>query len=188
MIDYLAVMLVNMAAGLLLAAIFVVWGLGRPTARHFAPAVGVVGLVAMALGLHMSATWPLKGGATWANTAYGEPSVLFGAVYLGAAWSLSVGRSIKWVSLYAVFAGVVSIVVGFTIWQQWLTKSPPMSTLGFVITGAGAILVPVAVFGQRIRALRVLAGVVLLVDSGVWAFTGIMAFIGHIERLVATGG
>ncbi len=188
MVNYLAAMLVNMAAGLLLAAIFVVWGLGRPTTRHFAPALGMVGLVALALGLHMAVTWPLKGPATWANTAYGELSVLFGAVYLGGAWSLSVGRAIKWISLYAAFAGAASIAVGLRIWQRWRTLPPPVSTFGFVATGLGAILLAVAVFGQKIRALRFVAAVVLFAAAGLWTFTGMLAFMGHIERLAAAAG
>lgn len=50
---------------------------------------GVLGLLLTATGLHMTLTWPLaSGGFAFDNVIFGETSLAFGVLLLGAAWYL----------------------------------------------------------------------------------------------------
>lgn len=50
---------------------------------------GVLGLLLSATGLHMTLTWPLaSGGFAFDNVIFGETSLAFGVLMLGAAWYL----------------------------------------------------------------------------------------------------
>lgn len=50
---------------------------------------GVLGLLLAATGLHMTLTWPLaSGGFAFDNVIFGETSLAFGVLMLGAAWYL----------------------------------------------------------------------------------------------------
>ena len=88
-VDYLTVMLANMAGGFAVLGAFFLWGLDTPRQSAFAPAFAAVGLVALAMGLHMVLTWPMQSmgenNVRWTNIAFGEPTVLFGAAFAAAA-------------------------------------------------------------------------------------------------------
>jgi putative membrane protein len=192
--DYLTVMLLNMVAGLVLLAGFVVWGLDAPRQKHWAGGFGIVGFVALATGLHMTLTWPLSGRAQWANIAFGEPTVLLGATFLGAAVCLAAGWSLRAVGTYGAIAGIVAIVVGILLvttenheGELGLTKVPALSMSGFVLSGLGAIAVCAAIFLPRVKPLRWLAGLILLAAAGIWMLTGLGAYAGHISRAAGAG-
>lgn len=54
MIDYVTLLLVNMAAGLAVLAFFLWWGIERKDRRDWAPALGISGLVATVAGLALT--------------------------------------------------------------------------------------------------------------------------------------
>ena len=58
-IDYITLMLINMAAGLVMLAFYVYLDLDRPNNQRWAPGFAMVGVVALITGLHMTFTWPL---------------------------------------------------------------------------------------------------------------------------------
>ena len=67
-IDYVALLLVNMTAGFVVLAFFLLYGLSGERKRWAAP-FAMAGLVAFLCGLHMIFRWPLPGAY---NSAFGE--------------------------------------------------------------------------------------------------------------------
>jgi putative membrane protein len=184
-IDYITVMLINMVAGMvILAALFAV-GLTRPSqAGAMVPGLLMAGAVAFLTGLHMSLTWPLPkmegANLSWANIAFGEMSVLFGVLLLGAAVALWRGWPLTYVAVYGLFAGAAAIVVGSAIGYLGLTKAPALSAAGFILAGAAGILSLPAVLWPAVAVLRWLDAAVWLVAAGIWALTGYMSYWMHI--------
>ena len=85
-IDFVALMLLNMAAGFGVLAFFLLMGLAGGDRKRWVAPFAMVGLVAIVCGFRMIFTWPLPGSY---NSAFGEMSVLLGAIYLGIALSLA---------------------------------------------------------------------------------------------------
>jgi putative membrane protein len=134
LIDYLTLMLISMTAGLFLLAYYVYRGIGAKDTRRWVPGFVMTGLIALVTGLHMSLTWPLTGSY---NIAFGEMSVLFGILFLGAALALWKGWEMSTVSIYAFFAGAAAIVIGARVINLGMTKRPVISGIGFILTGVG---------------------------------------------------
>jgi len=177
--DYLTVMLVNMVAGLVVLAAYYTFGLGREEQGHWAPAFGLVGLVALVSGLHMSLTWPIP--MRWANVAFGEMTVLFGALFAAAAVAIAMKWKLHGVGIVAAIAGLVAVVVGIKLGMLGLTRSPMMTALGYVLTGAAGVLTPLVLARSGNRPMRVFASLVLLAAAGIWAMVGVGAYWAHLE-------
>ena len=177
-IDYVTLMLINMAAGLLILGWFLVSGWGGTEQRQWAPGFGIVGAVALLTGLHTIYTWPLPGAF---NCIFGELSVMFGALFLGAAWAVARGLTLRSVSVYAFFAGLAALILGIRINVLGLTQQPLMSCIGFCLTGIGGMLVLPVVLIQRNRALRIIAAVCLVLAGLLWLLTGYMGYWSHAE-------
>ncbi len=184
MIDFLTVMLVSMTAGLFLLAYYVYRGIGAENANRWVPGFAMTGFIAVVTGLRMSFTWPLSGSY---NIAFGEMSVLFGVLFLGAALALWKGWEMRTVSLYALFAGAAAIVVGARIINLGMTKSPVVSGIGFILTGLGGLFAWLCCLAEPIfslgtnRTLRAIGAIVLIVAAAIWAFTGYAAYWDHLE-------
>jgi putative membrane protein len=174
-IDYLTLMLVNMAAGLLILAFFLWRGLGSPGEKSWAAGFAVAGLVALLTGLHMTFAWPITRAGdhnlTWTNPTYGEPSVLLGAAFLGAALVVARGWSLVPVAIYGLVAGL------------GLSAAPLLTGIGFIATGLGGPLVLAVVLATGQRWTRALAAVVLVAVAGLWLFTAAMGYWGHLAML-----
>ena len=175
--NYLALMLVNMVAGLVLLARFAMRGLMLEDKRRYATGFAMVGLVALLPGLPVIWTWPLPGSF---NCAFGEMAVLFGVVFMGLACSVGFGLRLGPVGIYAVFAGAAAIEVGVWIIKQGMTKQPGIAGLGFTLSGlAGILLLPTVRAGAS-RALRVILSVVCLLAALIWALIGYGAYWSHL--------
>ncbi len=207
-IDYVTLMLVNMVAGLVVAALFVLSlrkdlalraerAAERAAERRWAAALLVAGVVAGVAGFHMALTWPLQalGGVDvrWANIAFGEPTVLLAGVLVGAGLAAWNGWSLTPVGVYSAVVGLAAAVIGAKILSTsgtdaQLTQAPLLAGTGFVLTGAGAILALPTVM-TRSLALRIVTAVVLLAAAGVWALIGYAAYWMHVSRqfVQATG-
>lgn len=122
-IDYVTLLLTNMTAALVVLAFFLWWGLCREDQGKWAPAFGVSGLVATIVGLVMCFTWPLPKPY---NSAFGDMSVLFGVLFLGAAWALSRGWSLTPLGVYAFVPGLAAIVM-FVAALTWV----PATYMGY---------------------------------------------------------
>ncbi len=184
-IDYVTVMLVNMVAGLAAVALLFIVALDAPVRRHWATALGVPGLIAFCAGLIMTVTWPLGNGQpplTWANVAFGELTLLFGALLLGAAVSIAFDWDLLPLGIAAFVGGLTAIIVGWSILHLGLTRSPTLAAIGFLLTGLGGVLTPLVLALRRVRPIRWAVGAILLVAAGIWLFIGLMSYQKHIKR------
>lgn len=177
-IDYVTLLLINMVAGLAVLATFVAKDLYREKEKRWAPALGAVGLVAMTGGFYMVFTWPLPGPY---NMIFGEMSIMFGAAFLTAGIAVGLGRDIMPVAIYGAIAGLASILLGARIINLGLTQAPVLSGIGFILTGAGGVLLFVLSCMKHCPKLRIALVVVLAGAALIWAWTGYMAYWGHAE-------
>src|SRR3990167_4250520 len=79
-IDYVPLMLINMASGLCLLAACLRKANNPVVEKHWASGFLMSGAVALACGFHMVFNWPLPGSY---NVAFGELSVLLGILFAG---------------------------------------------------------------------------------------------------------
>lgn len=177
-IDYIPLLLVNMAAGFLVLAFYLMRGITGEDRAKWAPAFGIVGLVALTCGLHMAWTWPLISSY---NIAYGETSVMLGAAYLGIAWSLQKGWSPAVVGIYSFLAGMASVLLGVRILVLHMTNLPNLTCAGFVLSGLGAMLFGPAARAKGSRGLRATAAVVLILAALMWAGIAGLGYWGHMS-------
>ena len=178
-VDYLTLLMINLAAGTALLAYFVLKGITAEDSKPFAAGFAIVGLIAFLGGAHMAITWPLPGSY---NIGFGESTVLFGAVFLGAALALAKGWDLLPVAIYAFFAGVEALLVGLRIIDLGLTKNPLVSGIGFILAGLGGIAsAPGLNLLKKNQAFRYLAAGVLVVITVFWAFTFYNSLWGHLE-------
>jgi len=176
-INYITLMLINMVAGLFLLAYYVYEGFDSKTQKQWIPGFGMTGAIALVTGLHMIFTWPVVGSF---NIAYGELSVLFGIVFLGASISLAQGWDLLTVAIYAFFAGIAAILVGLRIINLGLTRQPLLSGVGFILTGLGGVCAAPALYLRTNRSLRLVGVVVLVAAALIWLLTGLLAYWGHL--------
>ena len=131
----------------------------------------------------MAINWPLPGSY---NIAFGESTVLFGVVFLGAALALSKGWDLLPVAIYAFFAGVEALLVGLRIIDLGLTKNPLVSGIGFILAGLGGIAsAPGLSFLKKNETFRYIAAAVLILISIFWAYTFYNALWGHLESFTS---
>jgi len=190
-IDYLTLMLVNMAAGLLVLAWFFLRVFGGPNEKSWASAFAMTGLVALVGGFYMTLTWPItqffdghgEYNMRWANAAYGETSVLLGILFLGAALSVSRGWSLLPVTIYAFLAGAVAVYLGVCIYLLNLSKEPPLTAVGFVLTGLAGPLSLAIVLAPARKLLRWLTAACLVGACAIWLLTACLGYWGHLGML-----
>lgn len=178
-IDFITLLLINMAAGLVVLAAYVTWGLGSPDQRRWAPAFGMAGLVALVAGFYMTFTWPVPGSY---NSAFGEMSVLFGVIYLGLAAATAKGLDLLPVSIYSLFAGLAAVLLGVRILDLKLTQTPALSAVGFILSGLGGVLLCVVLALRTSRAVRIAFSLVLVVAALIWAVTAYGGYWMHMKH------
>jgi putative membrane protein len=178
MINYITLMLINMVAGLVILAGFVYSGLDRTNPKRWIPGFGITGAIALTTGLHMIWYWPIRGSY---NIAYGEMTVLFGALFVGACLALAFGWDLLTIAIYGFFAGVAAILIGIRVIDLELTRRPFISGLGFILTGLGGVFAAPALYWQTNRLFRLTGVAILGIAALIWAFTGYMAYWGHLE-------
>lgn len=181
--DYIALMLANLAAGLMLGglALFnfspMAWGL---------LVTGAVGLIA---GLHMCFTGPLGADMDWAHTGIGELSALFGvtAVTAGLGGAMGAGMVLA-AAVPAFVTGLAAIVVGGRLWRCGLTLNPALSGVLYIVSGAGGVLVaPGAALMRLGHAVDVgqmvlgAAGVILFLAGIGWLVLALGAYRAHVR-------
>ncbi len=187
MIDYLTLMLINMAAGLVVLAHYVYAGITAEDKTPWVAGFAITGLIAVTTGLHMSLTWPLMGSF---NILFGEPTVLFGALFLGAALVLGMGWKMSSVSLYAFFAGLAAVVLGLRVLDMGLTRSPVVASIGYILSGLGGLmtwlccLLDPVVSLKTSTKLRIIGALILLAAAVIWAVIGYNAYWDHIETFM----
>ncbi|MHB9038117.1 MAG: DUF981 family protein [Armatimonadota bacterium] len=176
-IDYITLMLINMAAGFLILAFYVYKGYGEQDQAHWAPAFGITGFVALMNGFNMSWNWPLPGSY---NCAFGDMSVLFGVLMAGAALALAFGWRLMPLGIYAFFAGLAAVLTGVRFIHLSLTAQPMLSGAGFVISGLCGMLAPLLLY-KPTREYRLLGAGALGLASLIWALTGYTGYWIHLQ-------
>ena len=178
MIDYLTLMLINMAAGLFLFGCFVWRDLDKPEdAGRWVPAFAICGLIAAIGGFAITLTWPLPKPY---SMAYGEMSALFGVLLLGLALASAKRWGLMPLAIYAVFAGATAAILGVRIINLGLTNEPTFSGAGFILSGICGIFSPVVVWQSDKKGLRIIGSLVLFAASAIWAWTGCLAYWMHM--------
>ncbi len=172
-------MLINLVAGLFLLAAYLYWGLSDTNQKRWVPGFGMTGAIALVTGLHMIFTWTVPGSF---NIAYGEMSVLFGILFLGACFAIALDYDLITVAVYGFFAGVAALVVGLRIINLGLTKQPLLSGVGFILTGLGGICAAPTLYFKTNRILRIVGAFVLVVAALIFAFTGYLAYWNHLAQ------
>jgi putative membrane protein len=182
-IDYLTLIMINLVAGTAILAYYVYQGINAEDQQSYAAGFGIVGLLALVLGLALTFTWPLPGSY---NIVFGEATTLFGAVFFATAVALYKRWSLTPVAIFAFFAGIYAIIVGARIISLQMTQQPLLSGAGFIMTGLGGLLaVPALGLLKKYKVLRVLAALFLLVTALLWAATFYGALWAHIESFGA---
>ena len=176
-IDYVALMLINMVAGLFILGCYVYKGLDDKDQKRWAPAFCMSGLIALLSGFHMIWHWPLPGSY---NSAYGETSVLLGVLFLTAGIAIAKGWDLTIISIYAFFSGIVPIIIGAQIIHLGLTKFPTISGIGFILSGLGGISTPLVLYFRSNRTLRLIVAIILLLAALIWAQIGYIEYWGHL--------
>ncbi len=179
-IDYLTVMLLNLAAGLVVLGflVFKLKNFETVNKSQFVPGFAITGFIGVVTGFHMIFTWPLPGSF---NIAFGEMSLLFSVLFIGAALALAKDWDLITVTIYALFAGAAAILLGLRIVNMELTKHPMMSGLGFIFTGIAGVLSTPAYLLRKSRIVTIIALIVLAIAVIIWIMTAYGAYWGHMD-------
>lgn len=177
-IDYVSLMLINMAAGLFILALFLLKDIDRENNQFWAPAFALPGMIAVICGFAMTLSWPLPQPY---NIAYGETSVMLGFLFLAAALSIAKGWELFPLGIYAFFAGLVGVIIGIRIINLGLTNEPLISGLGFILTGSSGIFAELIILNRRMKWLRIVAVIILIATAIIWARAGYLAYWMHLN-------
>ena len=178
-IDYVTLMLVNIAASFCSLGVFVL----RQDADHepsWAPVFALSGFVALVTGLRMTFTWPLPGPY---NMVFGELSVLLGGLLAATAWHLAKGWELKHLATYACFAGITAAVVGLQFLRLGLSQTPGLAGTGFLLAGISGIGSVIWV-RKKTKLLRFLGCAVLFASSVIWGWIGYGAYWAHMSQFM----
>jgi len=177
-IDYLTVMLVNLAAGLAIMALFVLKYINGDR-KKLAPGLLVSGFLALVTGLHEIFTWPIIGSY---NIPFGEMSVLFGVLFLAAGIAVLKEWDLLSLGVYAVFAGAAAILLGIRIYSLKMTSEPLVAAAGFILTGLMAVLSLPAYYLRKSLVVRVLAALALFGAAAIWASFAGLGYWAHLQN------
>ena len=176
-VDYLAVMLVNLGAGLALGAHYLYMKPDKQFRKSWAAGFFAVGLVGLLTSVPMTLDWPLPGGY---NVAYGEPALLLSALFLAAAMTLVFEWEPLIPAIYGFFAAIYAVVIGIRIYNLHLSSDPFAAFMGYLLTGIGGMLVLPTLQWHDNRTLRVLTAIILGLAALLWLFIGYQAGWGHV--------
>ena len=179
LMDFVSLMLINMAAGLFILAIFILGDINRENNQFWTPAFTLTGFIAAICGFVLIFVRPLPSPY---NIAYGEPSVLLGSLFLTAAWSLAKGWPLFPLGIYAFFAGIVGVVIGARFIYLGLAAPPIVPGIGFILTGAGGIFAELIIVNRRRIWLRIIGAFVLMAASVIWALMAYLEYWIHLQK------
>jgi putative membrane protein len=176
-IDWLTLMLINMAAALTLFALYMAFYFEK-NPKKMVPGFLLAGAIALITGFRMVFTWPLPGAY---NIMYGEQTVLLGAFFFMAGLAINFGWELVSIGVYSAFAGAATILLGVRILNLGLTSEPFVAALGFVLTGATAVLTLPALALPKMKWIRWLTALAALGSAIIWVLVVGPAYWSHIE-------
>lgn len=176
-IDYLAVMLVNMGAGLAILSAYIYVRPARENRRSWAVGFFAVGLLGLLMSVPMVIMWPLPGGF---NVAFGEPAIYLSVAFLAAAVTLALQWEPLIPAIYGVFGAIYAIVLGIRIDQLHLGSAPFAAMAGYVLTGLGGLLVLPSIQWRDKHALAIITAIILALAAILWLYIGYLAGWQHV--------
>lgn len=176
-IDWLTLLLVNMMVALVLHSLFMGFWIDKDP-KKIIPGFLLTGAIALIAGFRMAFTWPLPGAY---NIIYGELSVLFGAFLFMAGLSVHFGWNLLTIGIYSLFGGAVAILMGVRIWVSGMTSEPFVAGLGFVVTGATAVITLPGLALPKMKWIRWLVALGALGSAIIWILVGFPAYWAHID-------
>lgn len=176
-IDFVGVMLINLAAGLAILAHYLYENPQPGDRRSWAAGFMAVGLLGITTSLAMVLGWPLPGGY---NVAFGEPALFLSTAFLAAAVTLTFEWEPLIPAIYGAFGGILAIFVGIRLMSLHMTQSPTVAGLGYLTAGIGGILALPALNWRHTRWLAWAAAIILGISAIVWAVTGYLTVWDHI--------
>lgn len=182
MIDYLCIMLVSIASGLVVLALYLH---RRPLAAErpeWAMGFAAPGFLALVTGLPMVVVWPLPGSY---NIAFGEPALFYGVVFLAASHSVARRSDPILPGVIGLFGSATAILIGLRLWDLGLTDIPWLAALAYVAAGLGGLLALPALLRPGALWLSRGASVFLVLGAGVLAVTGGAAYWQHLQGFVS---
>lgn len=177
MIDYVTLMLLNMAAALILIGCFLLLAIAKDDTKSWSPPFLMSGLVAAVTGFTMTFTWPLPSPY---NIAFGEMSVLLGVLLLGAGLAIAKGWDLFPLCLYAAIAGLAAALIGIRFIDLGLSKTPLLTGIGFILTGLCGVGSSLAVEYKSSLAFRAAGATALFAAAAIWLYIGGTAYWGHL--------
>jgi putative membrane protein len=176
-IDFLTLMLINMAVALLLFALWMFFFFEKDS-KKMVPGFLVVGALALITGFRMVFMWPLPGAF---NIAYGEPTILLGAFFFMAGLAINFGWDLLSIGIYSAVSGAAVILLGFRILDLKMGSSPVEAALAFWGTGITAILALPAIALPKMKWIRWLAALAAILTFAGWIYVGFSAYWGHMD-------
>ncbi|SHH33663.1 DUF981 family protein [Thermosipho atlanticus] len=175
-VDYLTLFMGDIVAGFALLLFFVWSGMEIEKSKSFAPAFGAVGLIGVISGLHMVLTWPLPGVH---NIVFGEAFVLYGFVFLAAAYALAKGWDLMPVTIFALTAGAYAVILSGVILGYGITRNPTETFLAYLGAGLTGILSPIVWKFRNNKVVKTLAIILLILTLLAWFITMYGSLTGH---------
>ncbi|CAB1128388.1 conserved membrane protein of unknown function [Candidatus Hydrogenisulfobacillus filiaventi] len=176
-VDYVGVMLINLAAGLALLAHYLYMNPSPDTRRSWASGFFAVGVLGFATSFTMDVVWPLPGSY---NVAFGEPGLFLSTAFLAAAVTLTFEWEPLIPAIYGAFGGLMAIVIGIRLLDLHMTQSPALATLGYLTAGIGGLFTLPALNWRNTRWLSIVAAVALGISAIVFVAIGYEAEWGHL--------
>jgi len=175
-IDFLALMLILLVAGMVLFAVYFFWFLDNDK-KKMAPGFLVVGFLQLVTGLKIIFSWPIPGSF---NISFGEPAVLFGALFFALGLALLLDWDLLSLGIVGMLSGVVAIIVGIRLANLGMTQEPVVAMLGYLLTGIVGIAALPGYWLRRFTIIRVLVSLAAIGAAVIWAITGYASYWGHV--------
>jgi len=178
-IDFLALMLVSLAAGFVVLAHYLYVNPDHDERQSWASAFFAAGLIGTLTSVPIVIGWPLPGAY---NIAFGEPALFLSVAFLGAAAALAFKWEPLFPALFGFFGGIIAIVVGIRIMDLGMTQEPALTMIGYVSAGIGGCLTLPAINWRHVRWIALTAAVALGIAAAVFLLTGYEAYWGHLVQ------
>jgi len=195
MIDFLAMDLIILVISLVLVAWFFLKYIENDQ-QKVAPGFLATGFVATLSGLDIAFRWPLVGSY---NIVFGEPLLLFGVLLFFTGLAVLKGWDLHTLGIFAVFAGVVAIILGIRMWYgievtnkagekvfHGMTREPALAGISFILTGIGGILTLPAYLLRKNMVLRIIVAVLFVVAAVLFAIMGFGSYCSHPQSFAGS--
>ena len=188
-VDPLAVMLIGLAMGTLLGAFyffFAARGDKEQIKSLIVPAFGV-GVFDLVSGFYMSFAWPMTGFGYAYNMLFGDPLLLFGLIFIMAAFMIYKDMHPGIMPLLVLLLGIYVLVGAYSIVQLKLESGQNLVTsMGlYLFDGIGAILAPVLYLKPSTgtgKTLYYVEWIILGIGTIFALVIGYMALNGHLAH------